>query len=216
MANTPPSANPADDDTLLGAIKTAVRKEIQNTDGMLPVEVVAYDRATNRATVRHLVQMMATDGTAYDRADIASVRVYQFGNGTFSMSLPIKPGDRGWIMAADRDISLFQQDLKKGAPNTRRMKSFSDGLFMPDAMSMGDVEAPDGDSVTIQMNAGGVVLAMGENGFSVRVGGVSMEITGAGIAITGGAISHDGRNIGSTHVHNGITPGGANTGLPQP
>lgn len=215
MTNTPPSANPADDDTLTGMVKIAVSKAMQNMDVMLPVEVVAYDRAKNRATVKHLVQMQATDGQAYDRANIASVRVYQFGNGAFSMSLPIKPGDRGWILAADRDISLFQQKLEPGTPNTRRMHSFSDGLFMPDAMAMGDVEAPDGDSVTIQANGGGVVFSMGADGFSIRVGGVSMVIGDAGVTITGGNVTHEGKNIGATHVHGGVTPGGGNTGVPS-
>ena len=127
MANQDPSRNPADEDTLAGVIRLAVEKSMQGYDGMMPVEVVAYDRATNRATVKHLVQMQGSNGEKVDRANVSSVRVYQFGNASFSMSLPIKPGDKGWIMAADRDISTFQQDISRvDAPNTRRIKSFSD------------------------------------------------------------------------------------------
>lgn len=214
-SNTPPSANPADDDSMTGMIKLAVNKAMQNMDVMMPVEVVAYDRATNRATVKHLVQMQATNGDAVDRANIASVRVYQFGNGAFSMSLPIKPGDKGWILAADRDISLFQQKLEPGTPNTRRMHSFSDGLFMPDAMSMGNVAAPDSDNVTIQVNEGGAVISLGSDSITQTVGGVSIKQTAGGIEILGGTITHNGKNIGATHVHGGVTPGGGNTGVPS-
>lgn len=213
-ANTTPSVNPADDSSLVGAVKIAVRKALQNTDVMMPVEVVAYDRATNRATLKHLIPQVATDGTEYDRANIASVRVYQPGNGAFSMSLPIKPGDRGWIMAADRDISTFQQSLEKSAPNTARMHSFQDGLFMPDAMGMGDVPAGEGDRVVIGANGGGTILSFDDSGFYFSVGGTTFALTAAGLEITGGDVKHNGTSIGDTHKHSGVVPGGANTGDP--
>ena len=229
MANQTPSINPADERTLAGVLKTAIGKAMQAMDVMLPVEVVAYDRATNRATVRHLVQMVGSDGEKVSRANIASIRVYQFGNGSFSMSLPIKPGDKGWIMAADRDISIFQQSLTEDAPNTARMHSFQDGLFMPDAMSMGNVQAPDADAVTIQTLDGNTRIAMGAAGITQTVGGASIahtadEITqtvggtvfrqsASGFEFTGGPVDNNGTNIGFDHVH--INAGGSgNSGPP--
>ena len=118
MANQTPSIRPADEGSLTGVIKTAVTKAMQSLDVMLPVEVVSYDRATNRATVKHLVQMQGTDGEKVSRAPVSSVRVQQPGNGAFSISLPIQPGDKGWLVAADRDISLFQQGLTEDAPSS--------------------------------------------------------------------------------------------------
>lgn len=215
MVNTSPSIHPAEEATLTGVIKNAMEKRLQSLDHMMPVEVTAYDRATNRATVKHLIQMQGTDGQKVDRAEVASVRVYQPGNSMFSMSLPIKPGDKGWIMAADRDLSVFQQDVDKtDAPNTRRMHSFQDGLFMPDAMKMGNVPAGEGDRVVIGLNDGGAILSFDGGGFYFTIGGVKVAITAAGIDITGGEVTHNGKNIGSTHVHTGVTPGGGNTGQP--
>lgn len=46
------------------------------------------------------------------------------------------------------------------------------------------------------------------------VGGVSLTHTAAGIAITGGTITHNGKNIGDTHVHGNVMSGPANTGVP--
>lgn len=217
MANQDPSRNPADDSTLAGVIKLAVEKAMQGSDGMMPVEVVAYDRATNRATVKHLVQMQGSNGEKVDRANVSSVRVYQFGNASFSMSLPIKPGDKGWILAADRDISTFQQDIDKAnAPNTRRMRSFSDSLFMPDSMGMGDVPAPEGDRVVIGSVGGGVIFSFDANGFYITVGSVTWSFTAAGFTQTGGGQHHDGLNVGSTHTHGGVIAGGDNTDVPNP
>jgi phage baseplate assembly protein V len=46
------------------------------------------------------------------------------------------------------------------------------------------------------------------------VGGVTVTQTSAGVAITGGTVTHNGKNIGATHVHGGIVPGPANTDVP--
>lgn len=217
MANQDPSRNPADEDSLAGVIKLAVEKALQNTDGMMPVEVVAYDRATNRATVKHLVQMQGANGEKVDRANVSSVRVQQPGNAKFSISLPIKPGDKGWLMAADRDISTFQQDINRvDAPNTRRMKSFSDGLFVPDSMNMGDVPTPEGDRVVIGNVGGGTILSFDDDGFYFTVGGVSVAITAAGLHIEGGTVTHGIKNIGNTHTHGGVISGGDHTAVPDP
>lgn len=215
MANQVPSIRPADEGSLAGVIKTAVNKAMQNMDVMLPVEVVSYDRATNRATVRHLVQMVGSDGEAVSRANVASVRVQQFGNAAFNVSLPIQPGDKGWIVAADRDISNFQQGLSEGQPNTARMHSFQDGLFMPDAMSNGNAPAGHGDRVVIGANDGSAFFSFDAAGLYFSCGGVDVAITSAGIAISGGTVTHNGLNIGDTHVHGGITPGGSDTAGPH-
>ena len=209
MANQEPSINPADESTLAGVIKTGINKAMQSFDSMLPVEVVAYDRATNRATVKHLVQMVGSNGEKVSRADVASIRVIQPGNAKFNISLPIKPGDKGWLMAADRDLSIFQQDLKEDAPNTARMHSFQDGVFMPDAMSNGDAPAGQGDRVVIGANDGSSYIAFD---------GASVEIKAAGNVLTFGAdgLKMNGINIGDTHTHGGITPGVANTDVPNP
>lgn len=215
MVNQTPSRRPADEGTLAGVIKTAVQKAMQSMDGMLPVEVVSYDRATNRAVVRHLVQMVGADGQTVSRAPVASVRVYQFGNAAFSMSLPVKAGDKGWLKAADRDISNFQQGLTEGAPNTARMHSFQDGLFMPDAMAQGDAPAGQADRVVIGSTGGGTFLSFDDDGFYFTVGGTKFQLTASGFAQTGGIVEHNGVNIGDTHVHGGVVSGGSNTGVPQ-
>lgn len=214
MANQQPSITPADESTLAGVIKTAIAKDRQSFDVMMPVEVVSYDRATNRATVRHMVQMVGSNGEVVSRANVASVRVQQFGNGAFNISLPIQPGDKGWLMAADRDISTFQQGLGESQPNTARTHSFQDGMFMPDAMSNGDAPGGAGDRVVIGSNGGGTFMSFDDSGFYFNVGGVEWALTAAGFAQTGGTVTHNGVNIGDTHIHTGVVPGGGTSGPP--
>lgn len=215
-ANQTPSVRPADESSLGGVMKTALLKDRQSLDVMLPVEVVSYDRATNRATVKHLVQMVGSDGEVVSRAQIASIRVQQPGNGAFSISLPIKPGDKGWLLAADRDISTFQQGLTESQPNTDRNHSFQDGLFMPDAMGLGDVPGggAESDRVVIGSNDGSAFMSFDGNGLYFTAPGVTVEITAAGLSINGGMVTHNGTNIGDTHIHGGVEPGGGTSGVP--
>lgn len=199
--NQAPSRNPADESSLTGVLRQAIRKEMQSQDGMMPYEVVSYDRATNRATLRPLIQMLGSDGEKVDRAQIASIRVLQPGNGAFSMSLPIKPGDKGWLLAADRDLSLFQQDLdKQDVPNTARMKSFQDGIFMPDAMKMGDVPGGEGDNVVIGANDGSAYISFNGGEINLVCGGNRLTLSGSGLSM-------NGINIGDTHTHGGVVIG---------
>ncbi len=52
-----------------------------------------------------------------------------------------------------------------------------------------------------------------EKSLSMGSAGGSMTITGD-VAITGASLTHNGKNVGSTHTHTGVTPGGGNTGAP--
>lgn len=54
------------------------------------------------------------------------------------------------------------------------------------------------------------------DGLKVTIGGTIFEFTSAGFKQTGGRMEHDGKNVGKDHRHDGIVPGGAPTGLPQP
>lgn len=75
---------------------------------------------------------------------------------------------------------------------------------------------------TITQSAQGFVLEVGPSklsftaeGLLVEVGGVSYLISAAGSIQTGGKQDHDGKNVGSDHIHGGVEPGGANTDVPS-
>ena len=147
----PPSIDPADEDSLPGVFRSVLQKFLQQTDDMLPAVVIAYDRATNRATVQPHIMLGTTDGRKISRAQIASVPVLNLGAGGFVLSFPVKPGDLGWIKASDRDISLYLQGgAKEEWPNTKRLHSFEDGLFIPDALKGFTVVAEDAERVVLQ------------------------------------------------------------------
>ncbi len=216
---TPPSVDPADEDSLAGVFRSVLGKFLQQTDDMLPAVVIAYDRATNRATVRPQIMMGTTDGKKVGRAQIASVPVLNLGGGGFVLSFPIKPGDLGWIKASDRDISLYLQGgpEKEEWPNTKRMHSFQDGLFIPDVLKAFTVSGEDADRVVLQALDGATRIALAPGLVKITTPG-TVEVDAPTVHMTGdlvvdGEVTGNGIEL-STHRHGGVQSGASQTDPP--
>lgn len=176
MTNAPPSRNMAFDNTLYGAFKLFGAKQLQNTDDMLPAKVIAYDRSTNYAQVQPLIVMVNTLNQRIERGQIASVPVLQLGGGGFVISIPIQTGDIGWIKANDRDISLFKKNLEMSAPNTQRMHSFEDAVFIPDSFMRNVViDSEDANNLVIQNLSGTVRIALWDDKVKITAPGVIVD-----------------------------------------
>lgn len=67
---------------------------------------------------------------------------------------------------------------------------------------------------SIGHDANGNVAITSTGNFTVTIGGVTFAVSSSGIAVTGGTLTHNGKNIGSTHEHSGVTTGASNTGVP--
>lgn len=161
---SPPSRNPAQNDSLTGLLQLVLAKFLQNTDDMLPAEVIAYDAATNTAQVQPIIDMVTTSAQAIPRSQIPSVPVMQISGGGFLLRFPVNPGDLGWIKANDRDISLFKQSFAESVPNTQRKHTFEDGLFIPQsAWTLFTLAEEDAGNMVLQNADGSVKIALWSN-----------------------------------------------------
>jgi hypothetical protein len=220
-----PSKDPADEGTLGGTLRSVFRKMMQGTDGMLPATVVSYNRTTNMATVRPIVALLTTGGAIVPRASVASVPVLALGGGGFVLNFPLQPGDRGWIEASDRDISLFMQSMSDDQPpNTMRLHSFEDGRFIPDVFAAYDVSEVADDAMTIQSLDGAVRVELSPARIrmvapDVLIDTEQLTVNGPtllnGDVETVGTLTNNDVDVGSTHTHGGVQTGGGNTGVPN-
>jgi hypothetical protein len=243
-----PADDPANDQTLVGMIRHAFRKEMMQHDKQLPARVIAVDRVNGLATVQPIVMMVSSNGQMVSRSQVASVPIYSLGHSQFVINFPLQPGDFGWIKANDRDISLYMQAQGEAAPNTNRLHSFEDGVFFPDALKNFTLSGDDAANFVIQNNSGSVKLSMSgstltlqtalDKSVQIVMDGASVSIkaptinlntpnlviantAGATVAnlsgsfaIVGTTLTHNGKNIGSTHAHVGVTTGSGDTGIP--
>lgn len=209
------SRDPANDGSLTGALREVLKKFLQRTDDMLPASVVSYDRASNRATVQPLIQMVDTDGRSITRAQNTNVPVLTLGGGGFLISFNLPQGSLGWIKASDRDISLFLQQYSIEAPNTGRLHSFEDGLFIPDIMTGYNISDDDNDSMVIQSTDGNVTISL--NPSRIKLTAPDIEITGDteinGNANITGNVTSSGINL-TTHNHTQPNDSGGNVEQP--
>lgn len=210
MSNADPSRDPGDDDSLVGTFNTILRKSLQNTDDMLPARVVAFDRVKNRVQVQPLVAMVTTSGQQVQRAQIASLPVVQIGGGGFVLNFNLQPGNLGWIKANDRDISLFLQRYKAGPPNTKRMHSFEDAVFIPDVMTGYTLGGEDAEAAVLQSLDGQFKVSVGGGRVKLAAGGNSVTVSPGGVAIVGVLTINGAPYL--AHAHTGVQGGPGTSG----
>lgn len=219
----PPSKDPADETTLAGTFRAVYAKLLQGVDDMLPAQVIAYDRQNNVATVQPFIAVLTTAGERVPRAQIARVPVLALGGGGFVINFPLKPGDRGWIKANDRDISLYMQSLKDSQPNTYRLHSFQDGLFIPDVVRQFAVDGVSDTEMVIQSVDGNVRVSLSTDTVKIKAPHLIIETTDNTIIGTSTfqdrAIFQDDIEVNGVlytqHTHKDTEPGTGNSGVPN-
>lgn len=212
-----PDIDPANNGTLAGAIRFAFKKLFSDVNGMLPAQIMKYDRTKNRAQVQILVSMVGTDGSLISRPQVASIPVLVLGGGDLMLSFPLKAGDLGWIVANDRDISLFLQTYTQTPPNTARMANFADAMFIPDRMRDYVISGDDVNNLVLGTADGNVKIALGAGGVTIEAmngvnnSKIAMTPSGINLTATGGGtsgINITGAGIVFTGVVSGFTLGG--------
>lgn len=212
---------------LLDSLKKMMRSEAMKIDDMLPAIVVDYDDVANRATIQPLVMMMTQNSEKVSRAQVFDVPVFRLGGGGFFIRYPIKAGDFGWLKANDRDISLILQNggVQEDMPNTERLHSFSDSVFIPDALKGWAIAEKNKDAMIIQSLSGDVVIALHDdkiiidtpetehnsptitvNSETVTVNADSVSVTADDITITAATT-----NNGNVTINGTLTTTGAIT-----
>lgn len=182
-----PDIDPANNNSLAGTLQFAFYKMMQGVNGMLPAQVIAYDRDTNRVQVQLLIAVVSTSGAQISRPQVASIPVLMLGGGNFFLSYNLNAGDLGWVIANDRDISLFLQSYKEAAPNTARVKSFSDGLFIPSVMTGYTIDPSDAENAVLQSLDGTVKISLGTA--QIKVAAPAVIIESPSVALGEGTLS---------------------------
>jgi Phage P2 baseplate assembly protein gpV len=66
----------------------------------------------------------------------------------------------------------------------------------------------------LRSELGGMTFEITSDAAEITVGGVTFKVSGSGVEISGGTVTHDGKNIGASHIHTGVLPGPSTTGVP--
>jgi hypothetical protein len=140
----------SDKQRMLGALMAAFRGHELTSDQLLPAMVSSYDRTNNTAIIQPLIQWVDVNNGLHTRNLLSNISVLSMGGGGFHINFPLKKGDLGWIVASDRDISLFKQSLGITPPNSGRLHTFEDGWFVPDVFRQYTIDGADSAAMVIQ------------------------------------------------------------------
>lgn len=201
-----PDVNISNSDSLVGATQFSFYKMMQQIQTMLPAKVIKYDRETNRVQVQILINILGTSGEQYPNSQVASIPVMIYGGGDFLLSFNLNPGDLGWIVANDRDISLFLQTYEAAAPSNNLIKNFSNAMFMPDVMRGYTIAPEDSGNAVLQNKSGSVKVSLSADTITISAPTVVIEgqteSTLNLITPTGGTL----RVVGNIEATGDITP----------
>lgn len=214
MADTPLkpliSTDPGERSRLWPALLSMLRQFEIRSDQLLPATVISYDRTANVATVQPLIMLVTVGGDTIQRHPLTQVPALSLGAGGFHIGFPIAPGDLGWIFAADRDMSLFKQSLAQSAPNSTRLHSFADGMFIPDVFRKYVINAEDADAMVVQTTDGTTRVSIRNDGTIKITAPTSITIDAPTAHFTGDVVIdknltvEQNANIVGTLTNNGI------------
>lgn len=163
-------------DWLPGVLDMLANRVNRDLENCIPCEIAKVHSRVS-VDVKPLIMMVDADGNRISRQKISNIPVETIGAGNLLMSFPVAVGDKGWIEASDRDISLFLQSYAESQPGTERMHSFNDAKFVPDIMTNFTVSAADETAVVIQNRDGTVKVAIDQTEIRIVNGGVSVTAT---------------------------------------
>lgn len=64
-------------------------------------------------------------------------------------------------------------------------------------------------------SVGGATMTLSSDGLTIEAGGSTFRLTSGGYNQTGGSKTHEGKNVGASHIHSGVQRGGAQTNPPD-
>lgn len=211
-----PSFNPADAQSEVGVYEFLIDQILQRIEKVAPAQILSYDRRKNRATVQILNQGITSTGAKVPKKSVPDIPALVLQGGGFNLSFPIKAGDIGWIVAADRDISVFKKLLQMFAPATYRKHQYKDGFFIPNKINDFNISEDDEASVLLTSEDGTTQISLKDGQTTITADSIVLngDVTVNGTVTASGDVTGAGISL-KTHVHGGVQAGGGTTGVPQ-
>ena len=217
-------------------IKRQVDSHIrQHVNTAIPAEVVDVSRLQSEQTidVQPIINRVFEDAVVMIPSVIYNVPVaFPTGNGGI-MTFPIAVGDTVLVVFSMRSIEEWlDSDGSRQTPKDRRHHHRTDAIALPGLYTKSTNLSPHPDNVEIKFKNQSISLepdntttitngvssvVMNPDGTTVVSDGTSsfnMDGSG-GINIVSTTLTHNGTNIGDTHVHGGVQTGGGSTGAPS-
>ena len=200
MKQSLPSYNFADKQSLAGTLRIYGDYLLNLMECCLPCVVQSVDYATNTVIVKPGINIATTVGDYIPR-EVIKLTAWRFASGGYLIHYPINAGDTGWMIASDKDTSLFKQEKAAADPNTNIRHQYSEGFFIPDKISGFNVTSEDEGRLVLQNADGSEKISIGQS--DTKIVSANLSITATNITVTGQSQFNGNVNIlGTMHSTN--------------
>jgi len=213
---------------VLSGVRTATIVKVlavTNSGGVTPVGTV---------DVQPLVSQVDGSGNVIDLPKLYGLPYMRVQGGSDAVILDPKVGDLGIALFGDRDLSNVIANKAKSAPGSKRKHSLSDGLYIGGILngtptqyvqfSTSGMTLVSPNKITLQapnveIDASTqfkVTSAAIEEDGPVHITGAQTNDSTLGVSgqTTLAGVTSNGKDVGSTHKHSGVTTGSGDTGTP--
>lgn len=128
MATQLRQANYTDYTSDYNELQFVIRQRLADIQTALPVEIVAVKDGF--VDVKPIVQQLSADGSVIDHGVIYNIPYFRLQGGVNGIIIDPAVGDIGLCVFCSRDISGVKNARKNAPPSSRRMHSFSDGIYI--------------------------------------------------------------------------------------
>ena len=135
--------------------------------------------------------------------------------------LNLGEGDAGPLLSPKIPYAQFAGALKVHTPPTvgQQMTWLAPGGDSQQSFALpltwsDQNQAPSKSGDENVITFGDVRITLDASSVLIEVGGFVLRVSAEGLAMAGGGVGHNGQDIGSTHRHPGIMPGGGITATP--
>lgn len=209
-----PSYNPTDLKTFEGFCDFLKDRIFLELEKVAPAQVLSYDRKKNRANVEILNLGINSNGETVPKQPLTNIPCLILQGGDMLLSFPIKKGNLGWIVTADRDISVFKRVLAKFAPNTYQKHKYKDSFFIPNKIDGFEISEEDENAILMTSIDGKTKLSISPDGITLaaQTSNVKGDLVSSGTITGARLVAENGANgtfTNSVTVENGIITGGS-------
>lgn len=192
-------------------VHTALPVRVVNVFPEVPGDV-AGDK-TGFVHVKLMIEQMDNDGNKIDTDIVYNLPYFRVQGGTCAVVVDPQIGDLGFAVFCERDISIFKRTRNAALPESNRMFTQSDGLYVG-----GILNKPPKIYVHLHPEKG-VIIETDEKNLTLNCGkdcGVTIkgkQTVNCDLTDHSGNIIIDGISF-VDHVHKDVMPGSGNTGVP--
>lgn len=191
----------------------------------LPGVIVSFDAVKQTCVVQPAIQGRNTtkDGVAsfVDMPLCLDCPVVFPGGGGVTLTFPVTKGNECLLVFSSRCIDGWWQNGGVQPPLEIRMHDLSDGFALVGVRSQPrKLSGVSTSHAQLRSDDGEAFVDLDPTGHVVKIQATTATtatFSPSGIALhsPAGTLTHNGVNVGDTHVHGGVTTGGGNTLVPH-